>query len=348
MPDNQPETIPFATAKSESTSGSAEDNNAPENNNASEYPSPTEDIVDVPADRLHNSDTTTTVLGIAIAFVVTLVGAIGLGAGYGAFIALCGEKYVNITAACAFPFTMNLPSQLGFLWGHLQDEKWRSPISLLGFVACFYSVCVGWLAGVLDGPGLVFNPLTLAGHLFDSSNYSLWIASWRQDIGSLSPFILTLRGGELSWMFIGGYFSRNADTPYPYCQNCNRWMNNETQIRLKYDPPSTAEAQNLATGLVTEQYIALYDLQETIGPKEKGLQLSVYSCDKCDANPVLDATWYRPTPDPNKKEVEQMLESGTGTRLFRHLIVTPDVRTYIEHLAEATEASDEKATKKAA
>lgn len=347
MPDNQPETVPFPTETSETTEGSAE-NNPEENNNAPEYPSPTVDIVEIPADRLHNSDTTTTILGIAIAFVVTLVGAVGLGAGYGAFIALCGEKYVNITAACAFPFTMNVPSNLGFFWGHLQDEKWRNRISLLGFVACFYSVCVGWLVGVLDGPGLVFNPITLAGHVFDSSNYSLWIAGWRQDISSLSPFILTLRGGELGWMFIGGYFSRGAETPYPYCQNCKRWMSNETQVRLRYDPQSTAEAQDLAASLVSKRYTPLYDLRETISPKEKGLQLSVYSCDKCDVNPVLDAFWFRPRPDPNKMEIEKMLESGTGTRLVRHLIVAPEVRTYIEHLVEAPETADEKATKKAA
>ncbi len=67
---------------------------------------------------------------------------------------------------------MHVPTQLGFMLGHLQDRRSRTWNGLIGFVVCFYAVCVGWLAAVLDGPGVVLNTLLLIGHLVDVSKQS--------------------------------------------------------------------------------------------------------------------------------------------------------------------------------
>ncbi len=68
------------------------------------WPSPTEDLVEIPSERRHDSRTDTSVVGLALSLVVAIVGAIAVGAGYGAIIALCGDKLVNIALACSFPF----------------------------------------------------------------------------------------------------------------------------------------------------------------------------------------------------------------------------------------------------
>ncbi len=297
---------------------------------------PTEDIVEIPSDRRHDSGMDASGAGVMLALIVTVIGAAGLGLGYGAFIALCAEKWINITVAFAFAFWSHTPAQLGFMWGHVQNNRYRRPISILGLALCFYFIFVGWTASVLDGPGLVFNPLRLAGYLADPETHSFWIdgAGLDKEIVPLTPYLLTLRFVEVIWIFGAGLLSVNAATPYPYCRECRRWMQDEATVRLKYDPPSTEDARVLASDLVTGQYEPLLKIDESIEPTEKGLELSVYRCEGNCGCHVLDATWHRSTPDPDKNDVEQLLEKGTGTKLVSGLKGPVEVQVYVANLAK--------------
>jgi hypothetical protein len=309
-------------------------------------PSPTQDLVEIPRERKHDSGTSASFSGILISFFVAIAGCAALGFGYGAIIALCGKKFVNIGLALSFPFWMNVPSQLGFMLGHMRIPKWRKRISLLGFITCYYALCIGWLFSVLDGPGLVLNPINLFNFLTDASVYGLWIVDMGlvQDIIPLTPYLLTLRACELLWIFQGGLFSGGAETPYPYCQQCKCWMNDEAKIRLRYQPSSNEEVQKLAVDLVSSRYDTLFDLNQPVEPKQKGLELSAYSCEKCNERHVLNAIWYRSTPDPEKSEVEQMLESGTGMKLVTGLIIPKEVQSHIASMTiEQAKRTDEAA-----
>ncbi len=320
MTENQPNTIPIES----------------EEKLKQVWPSPTDNIVRIPTERLHDSGFSSSIGGILIALVVAVFGGAGLGACYGAIIALSAEKYLNIGLAFSVPFWMDIPAQIGFLWGHLQDNKWRKRISRVGFVVCFYSICVGWVAGVLDGPGIVLNPITLFNHLSDVSLYGLWVIDMKltKDLHPLAIYLLTLRFGELLWIFQGGLLSGGIAPIYPYCQDCKKWMDNDASIRFQYDPPSTAEAHRLASELVAGNYDTLLDFNHIVKPDQKGLQVNVYRCDACKDHHALDVMWYRPTPDPDKKEIEQMFESGTGTKLVSRLIVPSEIHTHIATLSE--------------
>jgi hypothetical protein len=300
--------------------------------------SATEDLVTIPASRRHDSTTATRPFGVVLALAVTLVGGLLLGAGYGAVIALCGKKYVNICLACSFPFWMTVPAQFGFLWGHLQAPRPRLLISLVNLTACLYAVCVGWVFAVLDGPGLVLAPLELFQYLSDASFYSLWATAYHEDFRPLTPWLLTLRFGSLAWFCVGGLMTLGSETPYPYCQRCQRWMRDEATRRFHYQPSSTDQASRLAANLVDQQYGALYALNRPVDAKAKGLKLSVYCCEGCHSPGVLDATWYRSEPDPHKDATEQMLESGTGQKLVSALVVPREVYQHVFE-AEAAKAA---------
>jgi hypothetical protein len=295
-----------------------------------------DELVEIPSDRRHDSGTGASAPGVLIALVVTMIGAIGLGAGYGALMALCAEKWFNITVAFSIAFWIHLPAQMGFMFGHVRNERCRRPISTLGFAVCIYAICVGWVASVLDGPGLVFDPLRLAAYLADVRTHSFWVDSLglENDLVPLRPYLLTLRFAELTWVFTAGLMSKGAATPYPYCQECRRWMQDETTIRLKYDPPSTEDARTLASDLVAGEYKPLLTIDQPLEPKEKGLELSVYGCEGNCGHHVLDAIWHRTTPDPTKDEVERMLESRTGTKLVSGLKIPAEIQTHVVNLAK--------------
>jgi hypothetical protein len=307
------------------------DNNKP-------MPSATDNIVEIPHNRRHDSGTAWSIRAVLLALAVAIVGSAGLGAGYGAVIALCGEKYVNIGLACTFPFWMAVAAHLGFMWSHLQHRQSRRIIELVSIGVCFYAVCVGWVFAVLDGPGLVLNPIELARHLADVSVHSLWATDYRQDLIPLAPWLLTLRFGSLAWLLFGSLMSIGGATPYPYCQECRRWMQDEATLRLHYDPPGTEDARRLAADLVAGQYEPLYALDQPLDDKAKGLNVSVYSCEACNSQHVLEAVWFRPTPDPDKNDTEQLLESGTGRKLVGSLIVPAEVQQHIARLEQAKAA----------
>ena len=305
----------------------------------SERRSPCDNIVDMPPKRCHESGTGARAPGIVVALIVAIAGGAALGGGYGAFIGLCGKKFVNVGLALTIPFWVNVPAQMGFWWGHVQDRKWRSTVSLIGFATCGYAVCVGWLASVLDGPGLVFNPVRQIGFLCDVTVHGIWVHSMETELKAMSPCLLTLRFGEVLWIFLGGLMSGGAPTPYPYCRECKRWMEDEATVRVRYEPESTAEARTFALDLIEGRYDSLLSLNTLLAETEKGLELSAFTCDGCDTRHVLNATWHRATPDPEASEVEQMLESGTGRRLVMGLLVPDEVRQHIVQLVRIQSAN---------
>lgn len=298
------------------------------------------DLVTVPAHRQHHSDTTTKPYGVLLALVLAIVGGAALGAGYGAVIALCGKKYVNIGLACAFPFWMATPAGLGFMWGHVQASRPRLWISFINVAVCLYAVCVGWVFAVLDGPGLVLSPIELFHHLTDVHFHSLWATPYRVDFIPLTPWLLALRFGSLAWLTFAGLMSLGSETPYPFCQHCQRWMRDETTRRFYYNPNSTQEVADFAADLIAERYDVLYTLNHPIDDKAKGLELSIYRCEGCNSHAVLNAKWHRMTPDTQKTETEQLLESAAGQQVVTSLIVPIEVFSHFSHFEDqATEAA---------
>lgn len=296
-------------------------------------------LVEIPADRIHSPAADRSVSGLPLAALVAVTGSLAVGAGYGAFIALCGETFVNISVAVSFPFWMLVPSQLGLMWGHLHHRRWRSRIELLGYVVCLYAVCVGWLAAVLDGPGLVLNPIRLAAHLTDTSLHGVWVVSpsfidMKPELPALAPYLGTIRGAEVLWIAITGLMCRGAATPFPYCHHCHRWMQDSTTLRLHYQPESLEQVQQLAADVVAERYDALLQLDQPVEPDDRGLEVSVFACDRCRARSVMNLRWYRATPDPNRTATEQLLESAAGIGVVSSLEVPRDVQTHVAELAD--------------
>lgn len=296
-------------------------------------------LVEIPADRRHQPAVDGSLRGIPLATLVAVVGSAVVGAGYGAFIALCGETFVNITVAFAFPFWMLVPSHLGLMWGHLHHQKWRSRIELLGFLVCLYAVCVGWLAAVLDGPGVVLNPLQLAGCLTDTSTHSIWVLTpsfidVKPELPALAPYLGVIRGTEMFWIVVTGLMCRGAATPFPYCHSCRRWMQDAATLRLKYQPESLEQVRQLATELVAEQYESLLQLDEPVEPDAKGLEVSVFACEGCGARHVMDLRWYREKPDADRTETEQLLESAAGIGVVSGLKIPCEVQEHLASLAE--------------
>ncbi len=123
--------------------------------------------------------------------------------------------------------------------------------------------------------------------------------------------------------------SGGADSPFPYCQQCRRWMEDETKLRFRYQPASTAVADRFAQEIVAGHYEVLGELGEIAEPKEKGLEFVLFSCGKNHAYHVLNLTWFRETPDPDKTDVEQMLESRIGVELVKDLIVPGEMVEYL-------------------
>lgn len=309
------------------------------------------DLEDIPKERLHDSGTACTFGGILLALITTVVGATVLGAGYGAIMAISGKIYFNIGLAFTIPFWVNTPAGMGALFGHIQNPKWQTRIRLLGFLICCYTICVGWLGAVLDGPGLVFNPIELAGHLADSSLYGLWVVNWElePDAKSLSFWFLTLRFGELLWITHASLMSGGGPLPYPYCQNCKCFMWDNAEIRLKYDPPSHEEARLLSKAMVNEQYGSLLMLHEPVdSPKDKGLEINVFRCEKCKAQHTLDANWYPSKLDPERSEGEQLFESAAGIELAKGLIIPDEIFEHFSQMTAQLENEESVEVKKAA
>lgn len=274
-----------------------------------------------------------------MALLVAIVGSAGLGAVYGAVIALCGEIYVNIAMACSVPFWVNVPAKLGMMWGRLQHPKWCRYVERVGFAACLYAMCVGWLAGVLDGPGLVLHPLQLFRHLCDSSLHGIWvngvsIVDLTKELPVIGPYLLAIRLGEMAWIAFGGLMCMGATIPFPYCRPCRRWMLDNTTLRLACDVSSTDDARKLAQELVDGDYHALMQLNRPLGEKAKGLEVCVYACDRCGHQHVMDVKWYRTHPDPGQTEVERMLESAAGLSVVSKLKIPCEVKTHIEALEQ--------------
>jgi hypothetical protein len=132
--------------------------------------------------------------------------------------------------------------------------------------------------------------------------------------------------------------SLGADTPYPWCQLCKRWMDESSSLRLKYDAVDTDQVRNLAADLVASQYEHLLEMDQPVEGKDKGLDISVYGCPGCGTAHVMDVRWYRATPDTEHSEVEQMLESAAGTQVVSRLKVPAEIHTHIARLADRAAA----------
>ncbi len=299
----------------------------------------TEDLVCVPVHRRHDEPTDDSLRGIPLALLLVIPGSLVLGAGYGAFMALCGETLVNITVACSFPFWMHAPALLGLMWGHVHHQRWRRRVELLGFLICLYGISVGWVACVLDGPGLVFHPVQLAGLLTDTSFHGIWIngvslIDLTPELSTLAPFLGVLRGAEVAWILFAGLLCLDGVSPFPWCHSCRCWMHDAATLRLNYQPESVEDVRRLAAELVEEDYDALLQLDEPVKPKAKGLEISVFRCGRCGASHVMNLRWYRATPDPDKSETERLLESAAGIAVVTGLQIPQQVQTHMTRLAE--------------
>lgn len=308
-------------------------------------------LVEIPQERLHDSGNAAPLGGILIALTTTIVGVALLGAGYGAVMALSGNVWFNLCLAGSLPFWVNIPEGFGALFGHLQAPKWRTGIRLIGFVTCLYAICVGWVLGVLDGPGLVFDPVELLGHMANPRLYGLWVINWdlESEINNLAPYLMVMRCGEMLWIAKASLMSGGGPLPFPFCQDCKCFMWDSADIRLKYDPPTHNEAELLTRAIVNEQYGPLLLLNEPVEcPKDKGLDINVFRCEKCEKRHVLNARWFPPSPDPEKSEVINLLEPHSGIELVHDLLVPEEIYHHFKHLVALQEQEESSSNKKAA
>ncbi len=296
------------------------------------------DLVEIPVSLRHDSGRNVTLFGILLSLLTAFLGGSALGAGYGAFQALCGEHLVNIALFCSIPFWLNVPAELGFYLGNLRERRWQLRVEIVGLAACLYAVQVGWLIAVLDGPGLVLNPLQLLGHVFDSANHGIWVEAvpfidLRPEMQNLEPFLIVLRVVEFSWLLFVGLMTLGGESSFPYCQNCNRWMSDAEAVRLRYDAVDVEEVQALASDLVEGEYEGLITLSDPVKPKDKGLDVKVFSCPKCKEAHVLDVRWFQPSSDPEQTPTEQLLYSAAGVQVVSHLKVSEEVPAHISQVA---------------
>lgn len=296
------------------------------------------DLVDIPHTQRHDSGQHVSLPGILVALVVAVFGGAVLGAGYGAFQALCGEHLANFALFCSIPFWLNAPAEVGFVLGNLREPRWRLRIQIVGLAVCLYAVLVGWLFAVLDGPGFVLNPIQLLGHLFDSTNHGVWVEAipfidLRPELQNLEPYLILLRVVEFSWLSFVGLMTLGGDSSFPYCQTCKCWMSDAETARLHYDVVDAKEVRALATDLVAGEYAGLLALSDSVKPREKGLDVKVFSCPKCKVAHVLDVRWFRTAPDPERTATEQLLDSTAGIQVVSHLKVTEEIPAHISTVA---------------
>lgn len=305
-------------------------------NGSDERTSPTDVIVSIPEPRRHRGNPTGSVLGLAAALILAVCGGVLVGAGYGAVISLNAEKLVNISLACSFPFWINIAAYFGFYLFRVPPGSARRRVEVLGFAASLYGVYVGWLACVLDGPGLVFDPLQLLSYVADPATHSFWCVEWQQELRSFGVYLLAPRAAEFVWLTGAGLMTIGAASAYPWCERCRCWMDDEVQVRVKYEPASTQQAATIAGEWVAEDYRSLVSIEGPIAKnaKSKGVELTVFSCPRCNADNVLNATWHRSTADPERDDVWTMIESASGTLLVDALKVTPAVKDHVQQLAE--------------
>ncbi len=296
------------------------------------------DLVEVPVRLRHDSGRQLTLFGILAALLTAVLGGAALGAGYGAFQALCAEQLVNIALFCSIPFWLNVPAELGFYLGNLRDRRWQLRIEIIGLATCLYAVQVGWLFAVLDGPGLVLNPFDLIRQLIDSTNHGIWVEAvpfidLRPELQNLEPYLIALRIMEFSWLLFVGLFTLGSESSFPYCQKCNRWMTDAVAARLRYDAVDAEDVRALARDLVEGEYNGLITLSDPVKLKDKGLDVKVFSCPTCKESHALDVRWFRPTPDPDQTPTEQMLDSAAGVQVVSRLKVPEEVPAHISTIA---------------
>lgn len=294
------------------------------------------DFVDVPVTRCHDSGRSVTVFSALVSLALSIVASTILGCVYGAFISLCGERWINIGVAFAGVWWVHSPSQIAFMLTHLRDERWQKAITLVGLAVCVYAICIGWCATVLDGPGIVLNPISLVGHLMDVNVHSLWTIPWEPELNWIGPYLLALRFVELAWITFVGLMTLGVSCPYPYCQTCRKWMDDEVSVRVQYQPETNASAKNLAAEIVTERYDSLLQLNDVIEQQEKGLAINVYACGGNECPCVMDAIWFRTDPDPDKDEVDRMLESKMGAKIVAGVTVPKSIKSHFEALASVS------------
>ena len=110
-------------------------------------------------------------------------------------------------------------------------------------------------------------------------------------------------------------------------------MNDTDSVRLRYDAVDTEEVRALADDLVDGRYDGLMTLCDPVNSKDKGLDVSVYSCPRCGTAPVLDVRWFRPFPDPGRTATEQWLDSAAGVQVVSRLKVSTEVPAHISRIA---------------
>jgi len=296
-----------------------------------------QDLIEVPAHRRHDSGTNRSLPGLLVAVCITIPGCIVLGAGYGAFMALCAEHLANVAVFCSIPFWMGAPAQLGAMCGKLRNPGWQRRIQILGFGCCLYAMYVGWLFAVLDGPGLVLNPVQLFPYVTDIAAHSFWVDAVplidiRPEMQNVAPLVLGIRAVELGWITFAGLMSLDGELPFPWCHSCRRWMDDASTLRLRYDGTDTEQVRGLAADLVDGIYEPLLSLDEPVKAKARGLSISVFGCPCCDAPRVMDIRWYRSEPDEQHSETERMLESAAGTQVVTQLKVPAVVQQHIQQM----------------
>lgn len=203
--------------------------------------------------------------GAAIAVVVAVVGSLVLGFVYGVVLYYMPLIYLSFLLTCGAAIGAGMAAQFGARFGSIRNGGVATLVGAVAGVVTLWASWVAWAWATTEWEWLPLHPLELREFIDIVAQEGMWSIFGQTPTGGVLIGIWSIE----ALMVIGGGLLLGATflTSTPYCERCEAWVDDETEIGPLAPTKAADAAEALAQG----------DLRPTLALEAARLKASRYA-----------------------------------------------------------------------